>query len=219
MIDGPKLEARDKTSEAFRPSSHDAIDGYPLTPTTCQIKEDEPRYDAEPEEGTDGDFLPLPVIVSGKIVPGWDEYFMLFAQTASMRSTCIRRQVGAALVLDRRVIATGYNGTPRGARNCNDGGCERCASPHAMVGSGKALDECLCSHAEENTITQAAYHGVRVKGATLYSTLAPCLTCAKLAINAGIIRVVYMQPYDGADRAAGLMSSCGIQLHQFMKSR
>ena len=109
--------------------------------------------------------------------PGWDEYFMSIARMVSSRSNCVKRRVGAVIALDRRIISTGYNGTPRGARNCNEGGCPRC---NAFAPGGADLGECLCSHAEENAITQSAYHGVSVRGATLYTTLCPCLMCTKM---------------------------------------
>ncbi|HKV43729.1 MAG TPA: cytidine/deoxycytidylate deaminase family protein [bacterium] len=124
--------------------------------------------------------------------PSWDEYFMNLAHLAATRSTCLRRQVGAVIVNDRMVLSTGYNETPRGRPNCGDGGCERCRSSAA---AGTALDTCLCLHAEQNAIIQAAYHGVRIPGATLYCTHQPCLTCAKMIVNAGLVRIVYGAPY------------------------
>ena len=96
--------------------------------------------------------------------PGWDDYFMGIAKVAALRSNCIKRKVASVIVKDKRIIATGYNGTPRGVKNCSDGGCPRCNSFGA---SGADLGECLCSHAEENAIVQSAYHGVGIKEATL----------------------------------------------------
>ncbi len=122
-----------------------------------------------------------------------DQYFMGVADAVSKRASCIRRQVGAVIVLEGRIISTGYNGTPRGIKNCDEGGCERCNSPSATSGIG--LSECLCSHAEENAIAQAAYHGVAVKGSLIYTTLFPCKTCAKLLINSGIKEVIYSEIY------------------------
>ncbi|HET9000245.1 MAG TPA: cytidine/deoxycytidylate deaminase family protein [bacterium] len=124
--------------------------------------------------------------------PSWDEYFMSLARLAATRSTCLRRQVGAIIVKDRMVLSTGYNDTPRGLPNCGDGGCPRCRSD-APAGSG--LDTCLCLHAEQNAIIQAAYHGVGIAGAVIYCTHQPCLTCAKMIINAGLSRVVYGSSY------------------------
>jgi dCMP deaminase len=124
--------------------------------------------------------------------PGWDQYFMDIARVVASRSNCMKRKVAAVIVLDKRIISTGYNGTPRGTRNCNEGGCPRCNN---MAASGTSLDECLCSHGEENAIVQASYHGVSLKGATIYSTFAPCLMCAKMIINSGIREVVYNLDY------------------------
>lgn len=139
--------------------------------------------------------------------PGWDEYFMNIAQVAASRSNCIRRHVAAVIVKDRRIISSGYNGTPRGVRNCSDGGCPRCNSD---TPSGNNLDVCLCSHAEENAIVQAAYHGIAVKGATLYTTYSPCLQCAKMIINAGILEVIYHQRYSIDEVSMGLLREAGV---------
>ena len=139
--------------------------------------------------------------------PGWDHYFMGIAEVAARRSNCVKRRVGAVIVSDRRVLSTGYNGTPRGARNCNEGGCPRCNN---LAPSGSALEECLCSHAEENALTQAAYHGVSVRGATIYTTFSPCLQCTKMIVNAGIAEVVYKARYTIAARALALLAECGV---------
>ena len=144
--------------------------------------------------------------------PGWDEYFMKMAKVASLRSNCIKRKVAAIIVRDRRVISTGYNGTPRGTRNCYEGGCPRC---NTMADSGTRLDECLCSHGEENAITQAAYHGVSVKDTTLYTTFAPCLMCTKMIINSGIREVVYNQDYPLNDTSFGLLAEAGVECRRF----
>jgi dCMP deaminase len=139
--------------------------------------------------------------------PSWDEYFMKIAQVTSLRSNCIKRKVAAVVVRDRRVISTGYNGTPRGTRNCCEGGCPRCNN---LADSGTKLEECLCSHGEENAITQAAYHGVSVKDATLYTTFAPCLMCTKMIINAGICEVVYNQDYPLNQTSFSLLQEAGV---------
>lgn len=146
--------------------------------------------------------------------PGWDRYFMDIAQVAAKRSNCSRRQVAAVLVRDKRIISTGYNGTPRGVRNCNDGGCPRCSS---NAPSGSNLTECLCSHAEENAIVQAAYHGIMVKGATLYTTYSPCLLCAKMIINAGIVEVVYHERYSIDSTSMALLSEAGVKVRPVME--
>jgi len=124
--------------------------------------------------------------------PSWDEYFMNIAKVVASRSNCMKRKVAAIIVRDKRVVSTGYNGTPRGTRNCNEGGCPRCNN---FATSGTALDECLCSHGEENAIVQASYHGVSLKDGVIYTTFAPCLQCAKMIINSGIREVVYNTDY------------------------
>ena len=141
--------------------------------------------------------------------PGWDEYFMQIAKIVSLRSNCMKRKVAAVLVKDKRIISTGYNGTPRGVTNCNEGGCPRCNS---FATSGTSLGDCVCSHAEENSIVQASYHGISVKGATLYTTFSPCLICTKMIINAGVVEVVYNLEYPLADVANGLLEQAGIGL-------
>jgi dCMP deaminase len=153
----------------------------------------------------------LPPLMSKFERPSWDEYFMNIAKVVAMRSNCIKRKVAAIIVKDKRVISTGYNGTPRGAKNCNEGGCPRCNS---MAASGTALEECLCCHGEENAITQAAYHGTSLKGATLYTTFSPCLLCTKMIINSGISEVVYNKDYPLNNRAQSLLRECGVLLRQ-----
>jgi dCMP deaminase len=143
--------------------------------------------------------------------PPWDEYFMNIARVVATRSNCIKRKVGALIVADRRIIATGYNGTPRGTLNCNEGGCPRCSE---VAESGARLDECLCSHAEENAVTQSAYHGVAVRGSTIYTTLSPCLTCTKMIINAGISEVVYESSFALEEVALGLLREAGVKVRQ-----
>jgi len=143
--------------------------------------------------------------------PGWDEYFMEIARMAALRSNCMKRKVAAVIVKDKRIISTGYNGTPRGVKNCNEGGCPRCNS---FADSGTDLGDCLCSHAEENSIVQAAYHGIGVKGSTLYTTFSPCLICTKMIINAGIEAVVFNQAYPLGDVALGLLEEAGVELTQ-----
>lgn len=144
--------------------------------------------------------------------PGWDEYFMNIAKTVSTRSSCMKRHTGAIIVKDKRIISTGYNGTPRGIRNCNEGGCPRCNN---FSEGGTNLEECFCSHGEENAIVQAAYHGISIKEATLYTTFSPCLLCAKMIINGGISEVVYNAEYPLSKTAMQLLKEAGVILKQF----
>jgi len=141
--------------------------------------------------------------------PSWDEYFMNIARVAASRSNCLSRHVGAAIVKDRQIISTGYNGTPKGIKNCNEGGCPRCWSG---AESGTRLDECLCVHGEENAIVQAACNGTSIQGATLYTTFCPCSYCAKSIINAGIKRVVYREAYAMDETTQRLFAEAGIEI-------
>ncbi len=132
---------------------------------------------------------------------------MGIAHVVKSRSSCSRRQVAAVIVKDRRVISTGYNGTPRGVPNCDEGGCARCAG---NAPSGSALGECICCHAEENAITQAACHGIAVEGGMMYVTISPCLTCARMIINAGIREVVYEGDYTFTEQTRSLLDTAGV---------
>ena len=123
--------------------------------------------------------------VSGR--PAWDDYFLDIVGIVANRATCVRRRVGAALVRDRRILSTGYNGAPSGLRHCLEIGCLR---ERMNVPSGERHELCRGLHAEQNAIIQAALHGVGVNGATLYCTNQPCIICAKMIINAGIVRIV-----------------------------
>ena len=124
--------------------------------------------------------------------PTWDEYFLQLARQAATRSTCLRRQVGAVLVRDRRVLATGYNGAPRGVAHCLDIGCLR---EQLAIPSGERHELCRAIHAEQNAVIQAAVHGVAIEGATLYATLQPCVLCAKMLINCGVREIHYAEGY------------------------
>ena len=148
--------------------------------------------------------------------PDWDTYFMDISHVVKTRSNCTRRNVAAVIVKDRRIISTGYNGAPRGVRNCNEGGCPRCASD---APSGTALGDCICSHAEENAITQAAYHGISTKGATIYVTLSPCLMCSKMIINAGIREVVYDEEYTVTEQTRAILAEAGVALRRLVGYR
>ena len=153
-----------------------------------------------------------------KLRLSWDEYFMQIAQSAQARSNCIRNSVGAVIVKEKRIIATGYNGTPAGITNCVDGGCKRCSDRHAnILKTNERKDLCICVHAELNALLQSAYHGASTKGATLYCTIAPCLQCAKAIINAGISRLIYKKSYTtkGIDNnGTDLLSQAGVEVGQ-----
>jgi dCMP deaminase len=119
--------------------------------------------------------------------PSWDDYFLEISAVVAKRSTCLRRHVGAVIVRDKQIISTGYNGAPSGIRHCSEVGCLR---ERLHVPSGERHELCRGLHAEQNAIIQAALHGVSTRGATLYCTNHPCSICAKMLINAGIIRIV-----------------------------
>jgi dCMP deaminase len=145
--------------------------------------------------------------------PDWDTYFMLQAEIAKLRSNCLSRHVGAVIVKDNRQIATGYNGTPSGIKNCFEGGCPRCvARMNGEIKTGENLDRCLCTHGEANAIMQCALFGNAgsTRGATMYSTLAPCIECSKMAISVGITRIVVMTDY--SEDGTKLLSEANIVL-------
>ncbi len=143
--------------------------------------------------------------------PDWDEYFMMIAEVVSTRSNCIKRRVGAVITIDKQILTTGYNGTPKGIPNCCDGGCPRGL---AMADSGAGLTECIALHAEENAIIQAAVHGVRIAGGTLYCTLCPCQFCARAIINAGIVEVIYHHGYVSDKMTEQLFEMAGVKLRK-----
>ncbi len=124
---------------------------------------------------------------------GWDDYFMKMAYLVRERGTCLRRRVGAVAVRDRRVLATGYNGPPRGLPHCDElGGCLR---DKLNVPSGERAELSRAVHAEQNIVAQAAFHGASIRGATIYVTNHPCSTCAKILINAGVKEIVFSEGY------------------------
>ena len=144
--------------------------------------------------------------------PDWDEYFMMMADVVKRRADCTRRKVGSLIVRDFRIISTGYNGTPHKIKNCSEGGCLRCLRRDRGEIKGYEYEEsCICIHAEQNAIIQAAYHGSSTKGATLYSTTNPCSSCAKILANAGIIRVVCKMEHHDKE-GVELLRKAGIKV-------
>ena len=148
--------------------------------------------------------------------PSWDEYFMGIAEVVAKRSNCTRRHVGAVVMKDHHILATGYNGTPRGVKNCFEGGCPRCAG---KTESGTHLEECLCTHAEQNAICQAALYGHALEGGTIYITISPCLTCAKLLVNAGIKEVVYGGDYAFLDVVGKMFNEAKVKYRKFASTQ
>jgi dCMP deaminase len=125
--------------------------------------------------------------------PDNDTYFMLMADLVATRSTCLRRKVGAVVVKEKRVLTTGYNGAPKGLRHCAEVGCVR---EQNNIESGTRHELCRGVHAEQNAVIQAAYFGASIKDASIYTTNFPCVMCAKILVNAGIIEVIYKDDYE-----------------------
>jgi len=142
--------------------------------------------------------------------PGWDEYFLGLAELVSKRATCLRRSVGAVLVKDKRILATGYNGAPSGIAHCEIAGCIR---EKLKVPSGERHELCRGLHAEQNVILQAALYGVGTKDSTLYITNQPCIICAKMIINAGIREIVFAGDYPDK-MARDFLKEAGIKLRR-----
>ena len=140
--------------------------------------------------------------------PDWNEYFMNFAKLARTRSSCLRRRVGAVIVKDKNILATGYNGAPTKQPHCKDVGCLR---KQLEVPSGEKHELCRGLHAEQNAIIQAAYHGISIKNADLYCTTFPCVICTKMLINAGIRRIFYEEGYADA-LAREMLQNSNIEL-------
>jgi dCMP deaminase len=146
----------------------------------------------------------------------WDEYFMQITFDASLRSTCLRRRVGAIIVRDKQILTTGYNGAPSGITHCHEnGGCLR---EQRQVPSGEKEELCRALHAEQNAIIQAAKHGINIDKGTLYSTTYPCTTCAKMLINVGIVRVFYCGEYF-SEIGNQMLEEAKIEVIQFDSSK
>jgi dCMP deaminase len=144
--------------------------------------------------------------------PSWDEYFMRIAELAATRSTCLRRQVGAVIVKDKKILATGYNGAPSGLKHCLDIGCLR---EKMGIPSGERHELCRATHAEQNAIVQAATFGVSIQNGSMYSTAHPCILCTKLIINAGIKKIVIKDSYpDPMSREMLKEAKVEIQVHR-----
>lgn len=143
--------------------------------------------------------------------PSWETYFMEITALVAQRSTCLRRSVGAVIVKDKRILATGYNGAPSGAPHCIDVGCLR---EQLQVASGERHELCRAIHAEQNAIIQAAYLGVSIQGATLFCTNLPCSICAKMIINAGIKKIYYQDGYADA-MALEMLTEAGVEIIHF----
>ncbi len=143
--------------------------------------------------------------------PSWDEYFMQITKLVATRSTCLRRQVGALLVKEKNIMATGYNGVPTGITHCAVTGCLR---DQLNVPSGERHELCRGLHAEQNAIIQAARHGANIAGATLYCTDSPCIICSKMLINAGIVDIIFSRGYPDT-LSLDMLTEAGISYRQY----
>lgn len=145
--------------------------------------------------------------------PSWDDYFMEITMVVASRSTCLRRRVGAVIVKDKHILASGYNGAPSGLSHCIDAGCLR---DKLGIPSGERHELCRGLHAEQNAIIQSAVHGVSVAGGTLYSTTQPCVLCSKMLINAQIKRIVFQGSYPD-ELSLALLKEAGVELCPWSK--
>jgi dCMP deaminase len=187
------------------------VDARAIPGRSCHDPDDEAMTNLDSTSGGGGQ---LPPIDTGGYLPRvkqvrWDHYYMEIALTVRKRANCLGAKIGAVLVVENRIVSTGFNGTPAGFPNCNDGGCVRCrdryygeighpewaSDPEIAQGATKQLDLCICVHAEANAMLTAARLGHRTTGSTLYATHKPCFMCLKEAVQAGVGRVVYLKDY------------------------
>lgn len=150
---------------------------------------------------------------SERLRPSWDSYFMSLAKLAAQRTNCMKRRVGCVIARNKRMVATGYNGTPSGVKNCSEGGCGRCNGARNVQGVG--LDLCLCLHAEENAIIEAGRE--RCEGSTLYTNLFPCILCSKKIVQAGISRIVFDKHYATDGAAESLLRAGNVVVDAFRR--
>lgn len=147
--------------------------------------------------------------------PSWDEYFSQLARMVARRSTCLRRNVGALLVKGERIIATGYNGAPQGVSHCLDVGCLR---QERDIPSGQRYELCRGVHAEQNAIINAARYGVSTMDSVLYCTNQPCMLCARMLVNAGVVRVVHQGDFDD-ELALDILREAGVEVFEIKPQR
>jgi len=148
-----------------------------------------------------------------EVRPNWDEYFLNIAKLISKRSTCLRRTVGAVLVKDKRILATGYNGAPSGVKHCEKTGCLR---DKLKIPSGERHELCRGLHGEQNALLQAAFHGVSAQGSKMYATTQPCIICAKMIINAGIKEIIISGSYPDK-MAKEFLKEAGVKVRIYKK--
>jgi dCMP deaminase len=142
------------------------------------------------------------------VIRDWDNHFMAKAYLNASMSTCRTRSVGALVTIGRRQLVDGFNGNLPGTVHCVDGGCERCLN---RAFSGEGLNRCVCVHAEQNIVAWSSRYGIRLAGGTLYSTTHPCSDCFKLIVTAGIVEIVYDEPYHESDFMFGLLPDLNVR--------
>ncbi|MCL2525983.1 MAG: cytidine/deoxycytidylate deaminase family protein [Coriobacteriia bacterium] len=142
--------------------------------------------------------------------PSWDNYFMSIAEQVGSRSTCTRRKIGALIVRDKRILATGYNNVPSGIEHCTTKGCLR---DELGIPSGERHELCRGIHAEQNAVVQAAKYGIAIDGSSMYTTTQPCILCGKIMINAGIKEIVFVGEYPD-DLSRTMLEEAGVALRQ-----
>jgi dCMP deaminase len=147
--------------------------------------------------------------------PSWDEYFMQIAAQVAQRSTCKRRKIGAVVVRDKRILATGYNNVPSGVEHCTTKGCLR---DELGIPSGERHELCRGIHAEQNAVVQAARYGTSIAGSSMYTTTQPCILCSKIMINAGIVEIVFVGAYPD-ELSLTMLEEAGVVLRQIEMPR
>jgi dCMP deaminase len=152
---------------------------------------------------------------TAEITMDFNQYYMSIADVVRQRGNCKGRTVGAVIVRENRIIATGYNGTPEGMTNCTDGGCVRCNNRGEKYEKGTRYDICICVHAEQNALIASARFGHAVEGAVIYSTLQPCFDCSKAALQAKIRGVYYMNTFDAYNTDPELLAQYELIQSQF----
>jgi dCMP deaminase len=185
------------------------LENYPSNVYECVYIADKVLLNCSEQEDLHAQLRALDVLNPEHLRPNWDTYFIRLAELASTRSNCMKRPIGAIIVKDHRIVATGYNGTPYGTINCCEGGCERCNSG---AREGTKLDLCACVHAEANAILHAGR--LASVGGTLYTSTFPCLACSKTVIQAGITRIVYHKSYDNSEISQHMLNQAGIEVVQ-----
>ena len=147
--------------------------------------------------------------------PSWDDYFLELAKLVSKRATCLRRSVGAVLVKDKKILATGYNGAPSGFKHCLDIGCLR---EKLKIPSGQRHELCRGLHAEQNVLLQAALYGISTRDSVLYITNQPCIICAKMLINAGIKEIIVSGGYPD-NMAMGFLKEARVKVRTIKEKK